>query len=183
MANFCKNNLIDAEAVGLVTNLLAKSKRIMPKIECQDKWPNIDGYLYFLEKPMEAHDDCAETLGTFEVQIKKLPKDHNMKFSIETDFLKYCKNSFNPVIFLGVDLETGTLYWLHISNGFINSYESKLSQGTVTVTFEEPKKITAAEFGYVAVWENIIVEHRNKIVGYDQIKENLDSYTFISENS
>ncbi len=183
MANFCKNNLIDAETVGLVINLLAKSKRIMPKIEFQDKWPNIDGYLYFLETPIDAHNDYAETLGTFEVQIKKLPKDHNLKFSVETDFLKYCKTSFNPVIFLGVDLETGTLYWLHISNGFINPYDAKLSQTTVTINLEESKKISAADIEYVSLWEKIIVDHRNKIVGYDQIKENLDSYILISQNS
>jgi hypothetical protein len=183
MAKFCSNNLIDAETIGLVTNLLAKSKRIMPKLNYQDKWPNIDGYLYFLEKPSDNQDNNAETLGTFEVQIKKLPKNQNLRFSIKTDFLRYCKTSFNPVIFMGVDLSFKTIYWLHINSELIDDYQSKLSQNKLTITLDESKNITDSNFEYIDLWEKIIVEHRNRMIGYDRIKESLDSYTFISENS
>lgn len=183
MANFCQSNLLDAETVGFVTSLLAKSKRLMPKLEYQDKWPNIDGYVYFLEEPIEKYDDCSETLGTFEIQIKKLPKDHNNKFSLETDFLKYSKTSFNPVILLGVDLETEIIYWSLIDKDFIKTFESKLEQKTVTIEFNVSNIITKENQGFVSKWEEIIVDHRNKIIGYDAIKETLDSYETISENS
>lgn len=42
MAKFCHSNLVDAESVSLVTNLLSKNIRIMPKLEYQDQWPIID---------------------------------------------------------------------------------------------------------------------------------------------
>ncbi|MCG2717294.1 MAG: hypothetical protein L6408_00460 [Nanoarchaeota archaeon] len=184
MAKFCQSNVLDAETVGLVTSLLAKSKRIMPKLEYQDKWPNIDGYLYFLEKPIVNHDDCSETLGTFEVQVKKLPSGHNKKFNkLETNFLRYCQTTFNPVLLLGVDIESEIIYWVQVDSEFINQYSDKMSQDHVTGTFTDDKIIKKDNQNFISIWETVIVNHRNKIVGYDKIKETLDSYQVISENS
>jgi hypothetical protein len=178
---FCGSNLLDVESVSLVMNKLSETKQLMPKIDYQDKWPNIDGYVYLLEQPLNESKDCLESFGTIEIQIKKLPDKHELKFSLETAYLDYARNkTINPVILLASDCKSKEVFWIHLSEELISSYESKLSQGSITIDLNKNQVINKTT---PSLWLDIYSRQKNKVVGFDKIKEINDSYSIISNNS
>ena len=68
------NDFTDKESVSLIENILARHKRVMPKLYSSDKWPNIDGHI-------EVQDAGHTLVGRSFVQAKTLPGDHNLKFA------------------------------------------------------------------------------------------------------
>lgn len=109
----------DQQAVGLVSAWIAESKRAMPDLKANDKWPNIDGYV-------ELTDLNGYPLGNVKVQIKKLSKKNakDKKHTFKDDkFLAYCRETTDwiPIIFIGVDLDNHIGYWVHIDDGLLSS--------------------------------------------------------------
>src|SRR5690348_55120 len=66
-ARHTKQSFSDQEAVSSLCAWIARTRRAMPDIKANDKWPNIDGYV-------EVTDAMGHPQGTLKAQAKKLSK-------------------------------------------------------------------------------------------------------------
>ena len=98
------NDFTDKESISLIENILASHKRVMPKLESSDKWPNIDGFV-------EVQNSTNIIQGRLYAQAKTLPSNHKLKFRCPVAFLSSCEIS--PCLLFGVDNKNQKVYWLY----------------------------------------------------------------------
>ena len=153
----------------------------MCDLKKQEKWPNIDGYLHFLKN---SDKTPSEELGLFEAQMKALPKNHNLKFNLSTDFINYANDTANsPVLLLCVDTEKEAVYWIYCDRQFCNLDKDKLKQKTITINLKPTDVITKNNKSYIEQWEKIIVRHKETNQTAKLNKDYLESLLFIKENT
>lgn len=161
-SNHSENSFLDEESISLIRHILAKHKRIMPYIDSQDKWPNIDGYL-------EVQDENKRLLGKIEVQIKTLPKQHNLKFECPMKFIHYCSNVATlPVLLLLVDNFAEKVYWININEEFISQLTYTSIQKHKTISLKEEQYFDKNTKKYINCWEQIVINIEKDIVLINQ---------------
>jgi hypothetical protein len=151
-AKHTQQSFSDQEAVSSLCAWIARSRRAMPDIRANDKWPNIDGYIVLT-------DIGGFPQGTLKTQVKKLSKSDakakRFKFSKKESrekFLAYCEESRElPIILVGVDTERQCAYWKHIDKLYLNS----LKDGE-DILFPSENIITLEVSDYVDDWLKIV---------------------------
>lgn len=168
-AVYSNNAKKDDKSITLLRSILAKHERVMTDfVKSGDKYPNIDGFL-------ELVSATGIPIGKFEIQVKTLPKNFNMKFSdMPISTIEYAKNiSDSPVLFIFADIETETIYWIHASYEFLNSLKIKPNQKQKTLYLEKENTISIANKSYIQDWTEIILSHKTK---YQEYLNNKPTY-------
>ena len=141
----------DQIAVSRITDWITSSGYAVPNIESYDTWPNYDG-------PIDLIDDQGYIRGTLFVQVKKLPEQHNLRYSFndEGKFLAYCRElaSWIPILFIGVDLTENCAYWLHMSEALL----SQLADSQ-TIHFEAEQSFSASNLASIRSWHTIAARY------------------------
>lgn len=163
-ARHTRQSFDDQQAISLVSSWLAETKRAMPDLKANDKWPNIDGYI-------EITDECGYPKGTLKVQVKKLSKVNATKrqYIFKNDkFLSYCKESLDwiPILFIGVDLDKKKAFWLHMDQDFLNK-----TGGNKTIKFIESQTIRSGKNVYIQDWERIVALYNSKSKEFEKYKK------------
>lgn len=171
------NNFKDVEAIGIVTYILSRHRRAIPKLDSVDKWPNIDGIIDFQN---------AEQLliGKFEAQVKTLNPKHNYSYPIPVSFISYCDNVAHfPVLLLLVDKVNEKVFWIHMHADLIASTNYKLNEHSVNYHIKKDDFFDKENKDYLLCWEKIIKESRlikrisDKIHGFI-VENEIDVYNF-----
>jgi hypothetical protein len=167
-AKHTPQSFIDQEAISMVSAWLAETKRAMPDLRANDKWPNIDGYI-------EIVDENGFPTGILKAQVKKLSKnDANKKqYTFKKNdrkFLSYCKESTDlvPILLIGVGLENGNkkAFWLHIDNNFlVQNGNNKI------IKFIDTQAIESGRTDFIGEWERIIALYRSKSEEFERYKK------------
>lgn len=171
-AKHTKYSFQDQQAVGLVSAWIAETKRAMPDIKANDKWPNIDGYI-------ELTDSEGYPIGNVKVQIKKLSKKNakSLKHRFKNDkFLSYCRETTDwiPIIFIGVDLDKNTAYWVHIDDALLSS----LGSSGKTINLNDKDIISQGDDSFVNKWLEILDDYSTKSSKFEEYKK---SYSILAD--
>lgn len=161
----------DVQSITLIGNLLASHKRVMPKLESNDKWPNIDGHV-------EVQNGEKSLVGRLFVQAKTLPANHKLKFSCPIGFFTSCE--IDPCLLLGVDNQTRRVYWLYFDAQTVQEIDYKNNKSTKTVYFKSTQYFDETKREYIEAWEGIVKSNQYKFKNYDELKS---SYDLLSKNS
>jgi hypothetical protein len=141
----------DQIAVSRITDWITSSGYAVPNIESYDTWPNYDG-------PIDLIDDQGYIRGTLFVQVKKLPEQHNLRYSFndEGKFLAYCRElaSWIPILFIGIDLTENCAYWLHMSEALLNQLAD-----SQTIHFEAEQSFSASNLASIRSWHTIAARY------------------------
>ncbi|MDN3582105.1 DUF4365 domain-containing protein [Mucilaginibacter flavus] len=142
----------ELDAVSLFNYLLNKT-HIKGEAKSLDKNPNGDGIL-------EYTNEMQIPLGRFEVQVKTLQKKNyqNPKYQCEKTFLSHCHHTNLPVILIVVNVNDKMAYWLHIDAKVIRDAGRKIKKESLAITLPKENVITKDEIGYLAKWEQIILD-------------------------
>lgn len=135
---------------------------IVPEIKSLDKVPNYDGYV-------EVASAERIPIGKIEVQLKKLDDNalNPPKYQCPLKFLSYCRNSYIPVMLIGVDLKNMVIYWIHMTHEVINSLCCKDGAQTVSIKFPAENWFSKKDnLSYIEAWRNIVLEQKKKLVEY-----------------
>ncbi len=165
------NDFTDKESVSLIENILARHKRVMPKLYSSDKWPNIDGHI-------EVQDAGHTLVGRSFVQAKTLPGDHNLKFACPVSFFSSCE--IDPCFLFGVDNQNGRVYWLYFDANVIKEIDFDGNTSTKTIEFNESQYFDKDKTDYIEEWKKIIRDNQQKFKQYNELKE---SYELILSSS
>ncbi|MEC0343717.1 DUF4365 domain-containing protein [Peribacillus frigoritolerans] len=146
------NNFKDIEAVGLVLYILGKHRRAIAQTSTVDKWPNTDGII-------DLTSVNGELIGRFDVQIKKLPDNHNMVFDLDVEYLAYCdQTASEPTLTLLVDTVNEKVYWFHVTREWIQRSNFLKNKTRVRIQLNEAHSFDRLNKAYLDHWENIIRE-------------------------
>lgn len=137
-------NFTDSETIGLVQAIISSHKRVLPKLACIDKWPNIDGTL-------DVQNEEFELLGTLFTQVKKLTNTTKLSVRCPSSFVEYCKlDRLKPVIFLGVNSKEKLIYWEAIRPDNINNFKKIKDSEYYNFVFDEKKVIDENNDSYIS---------------------------------
>lgn len=170
------NNFKDVAAVSFASFILShySKYRMIPKLDSVDKWPNIDGYI-------ELQED-NQLIGKVEVQVKTLPDNHNFKFHCPVSFLAYVeKVAINPVILLLVNFNEKRVYWIHMSEDYLESLRYKDNTSSYTLSINANDFFDEVQDDFIDKWTDIVVEYKNRIKNYNNIS-NLNEVLKNSQN-
>lgn len=170
-ASHSKSNFTDMQSVSLIENVLATHGRVMPNLSTIDKWPNIDGRV-------EVQDEQSNLIGPLSVQAKTLSVNHNLKFSCPVSFLSYCE--IEPCLLLGVDNQTGRIYWKYFDSTVIKDIDFKNNKRTKTLYFDGSQYLDKHQTDYINSWTRIVEDNKRRLKEYDEIK---DAYEKLRENA
>jgi len=160
-----QNDFTDKESVSLIENLLARHKRVMPKLSSSDKWPNIDGHI-------EVQDASNVLMGRSYVQVKTLPANHNLKFACPVSFLTSCE--LDPCFLFGVDNQNEKVYWLYFDAHIIKEIDFEGNTSSKTIQFNESQSFDKTKTDYVEKWEKIIRDNQQKFKEYNELKKSYE---------
>lgn len=152
-ANHGNSSFTDEQSVSLTKYILSTHKRIMPKIDSQDKWPNVDGVL-------DIQDSMGTLIGTVFVQVKTLSDNHKYKINLPIPFLVYCEKTASlPVILFAVDHGSQKVYWLHMGKTYIKQLNYDKDKASKTILLNPNQWFDINNKSYITDWEEIIQEH------------------------
>ena len=166
-----ETSFIDKQSISLIENILATHKRVMPKLDSNDRWPNIDGHL-------EIQDSDNNLVGRLFVQAKTLPPDHKNKFPCPVPFFSSCE--IDPTLLLGVDNQNKKVYWRYFDSQTIKKIDFEKNEYTTTITFDNNKFFDENTKDYIDEWENIVKTNRRKFQNYDELS---NAYKVILQSS
>ncbi len=166
-----ENNFTDKQSISLIENILTSHKRVMPKLDSIDKWPNIDGHI-------EIQNDKNNIIGRLNVQAKTLPQGHNLKFPCPIQFFSSCE--IDPCLLFGVDNKNEKVYWLYFDAYEVKKIDFKNNKYTKTISFDKNKFFDKKTSTYIQVWEEIVKQNQSRFQKYDELKK---AYSIISANS
>jgi len=157
------SNFTDEESVAFVRYLLARHRRVIGKnISSIDRWPNIDGHV-------EIQDEHSNLMGRLSAQLKTLASDHNLKYDCKVEFLAYCEN-VEPSLLLGVDRQTGKVYWLYFDAHSVREIDYKDNNSTKTVYFNDAQYFDENTKGYIEEWTKIVENNKQRFRNYDELR-------------
>lgn len=170
------NNFRDIESVGFALYLLGKHRRAIAQTATVDKWPNTDGIIDLLSVN-------GELIGKFDIQIKKLPDDHNMVFDLDVKYLAYCDQvASEPTIALMVDTVNEKIYWFHVTKEWIRASNYKKNQTTVRIQLNDEHFFDRTNTDYLKQWEEIAKENRRHKNMLQQLLDAQRGNTFLRMN-
>lgn len=147
-----ESTLADFQTVNFLSKALADSGRIVPRIDTEDKRPNIDGHISVLDRGGIA-------LGKLDVQVKKMsdpdPEDPRLHLRNEK-FLEYCRrhSPTDPILLIGVDLDQEIAYWKEMSPEFLQGLGEER-----TIRFDPKQTIGEGEERFLSNWEGILEKY------------------------
>jgi hypothetical protein len=148
------NNFRDIESVGFALYLLGKHRRAIAQASAVDKWPNTDGII-------DLTSVNGELIGKFDIQIKKLPDNHNMVFDLDVEYLSYCDSvASEPTIALMVDPIEEKIYWFHVTREWIRESNYAKNKSTVRIKLNDEHCFDRTNTSYIKQWEQIAKENR-----------------------
>ncbi|MBD0383887.1 DUF4365 domain-containing protein [Paenibacillus sedimenti] len=170
------NNFRDIESVGFALYLLGKHRRAIAQTATVDKWPNTDGIIDLLSIN-------GELIGKFDIQIKKLPDDHNMVFDLPVKYLSYClKVASEPTITLMVDTINEKIYWFHVTKEWIQASNYSENKETVRIPLSDDRCLDRSNISYLTHWEEIAKENRRHKNMLQQLLDAEKGNTFLRMN-
>lgn len=167
----CDTNFTDVQSISLIENILSSHKKVMPKLDKIDKWPNIDWHL-------EIQNEDTSLFWKISVQVKTLPQNHKLKFSCPISFLTYCE--LEPCLFFWVDNQEEKIYWLYFDSQVIKSINFKNNKYSKIINFDKDKFFEKNNCNYYNEWRKIIEINQEKYQNYDSLKE---AYHTLLENT
>lgn len=176
-AAHCLNSFRDEEAIAFASYILSSHKRVMPKLDSQDKWPNIDGFL-------DVQGEDGRQVGKLEAQVKTLPLKHNLKFVCSTALLAYAEEvAIPPVLLLAVDLTAKKIYWMHLSRQYVRSLNYRKNKDTKTIDLIRSQYFDGTIKSYIDDWIGIILDYKIKFREYEENKDNYDLLLSVSNEA
>ncbi|MCL6663420.1 hypothetical protein [Paenibacillus amylolyticus] len=170
------NNFRDIEAVGFTLYLLGKHRRAIPQTATVDKWPNTDGIIDLL-------NENEELVGKFDIQIKKLPDDHNMVFDLPVKYIAYCDQvASEPTLILMVDTINEMIYWFHITKEWIRASNYASNKTSVRIRLSDERCFNRTNISYLKQWEEIAKENRKHKNMLQQLLDAQQGKTIIRMN-
>ena len=115
------NDRLDEDANLCIRGLFKQTQAVAHKVECHDKYPNIDGYI-------ELVDDKDYPVGKLIVQAKTYKSKYKGKDKAEIPayFVAYAMRMRNEVcIFFSVDADENKIYWKYISDDYIRLFQKE----------------------------------------------------------
>lgn len=164
-------NFTDKHSISLVDTILTAHKRVMPKLQSIDKWPNLDGVV-------DVQDEKSNYVGCLHVQVKTLPKGHKLQFSCPIEILTF--SELQPFLLFCVDQEKKRVYWLYLDVNFLKKVDYKNNTSEKTILLIEAQSFDEKTTGYAGAWEKIIQENRRKYNTFDEMEE---AYELLRKNA
>ena len=115
------NDRLDEDANLCIRGLFKHTQAVAHKVECHDKYPNIDGYI-------ELVDDKECPVGKLVVQAKTYKSKYKGKNKAEIPayFVAYAMRMRNEVcILFSVDADENKIYWKYISDDYIRLFQKE----------------------------------------------------------
>ena len=115
------NDRLDEDANLCIRGLFKHTQAVAHKVECHDKYPNIDGYI-------ELVDDKDYPVGKLIVQAKTYKSKYKGKNKAEIPayFVAYAMRMRNEVcILFSVDADENKIYWKYISDDYIRLFQKE----------------------------------------------------------
>ena len=115
------NDRLDEDANLCIRGLFKHTQAVAHKVECHDKYPNIDGYI-------ELVDDKECPVGKLVVQAKTYKSKYKgkKKAEIPAYFVAYAMRMRNEVcLFFSVDADENKIYWKYISDDYIRLFQKE----------------------------------------------------------
>lgn len=170
------NNFRDIESVGFALYLLGKHRRAIAQTATVDKWPNTDGIIDLLSIN-------GELIGKFDIQIKKLPDDHNKVFDLPVEYLAYCVQvASEPTLALMVDTINEKIYWFHVTKEWIRASNYASNKTSVRIHLNDECCFDRTNIGYLKQWEEIAKENRKHKNMLQQLLDAQQGKTFLRMN-
>ncbi|WP_152399131.1 DUF4365 domain-containing protein [Paenibacillus cellulositrophicus] len=170
------NNFRDIESVGFALYLLGKHRRAIAQIATVDKWPNTDGTIDLLSVN-------GELIGKFDIQIKKLPDDHNKVFDLDVEYLAYCDQvASEPTLALLVDTVNENIYWFHVTKEWIRESSYASNKTSVRIHLSDERCFDRTNKDYLKHWEVIAKENRKHKNMLQQLLDAQRGNTFLRMN-
>lgn len=170
------NNFRDIESVGFVLYILGKHQRAIAQTATVDKWPNTDGIIDLLSIN-------GELIGKFDIQIKKLPDDHDMVFDLQVEYLAYCDQvASEPTLALMVDTVNEKIYWFHITKEWIRASNYATNKTKVRINLCDDRCFDRTNKEYLKQWEEIAKENRRHKNMLQQLLDAQRGKTFLRMN-
>lgn len=164
-----ENAYRDVEAIATVSALLARTRRTMPKLDENDKWPNTDGIV-------QLTDAAGVPSGILEAQVKTLHQRdlERLSYTFSSDkFMEYCKRTPEQIVlFIGVDIDRRVAYWVHVSPQAVAEL-----QGSRTIALDAKQTISATDSAFVDEWQTLATARRLKLAEYDKLKAGYAALT------
>lgn len=161
IASHGENNFKDEESISLIKLLLAKHRRVMPKLDSIDKWPNIDGYIEIQSKE-------GIIIGRLNVQAKTLNKKDVLKFRCPVPFLSNCE--IDPCLLFGVDTKNERVYWLYFDVYKLKEIDFENNTTSKTIEFIEDQYFDKQIFNCIEQWELLVKKNQERFGKYDHLK-------------
>ena len=115
------NDRLDEDANLCIRGLFKHTQAVAHKVECHDKYPNIDGYI-------ELVDDKDYPVGKLIVQAKTYKSKYKGKNKAEIPayFVAYAMRMRNEIcIFFSVDADENKIYWKYISDDYVRLFQKE----------------------------------------------------------
>lgn len=115
------NDRLDEDANLCIRGLFKHTQVVAHKVECHDKYPNIDGYI-------ELVDDKDYPVGKLIVQAKTYKSKYKGKNKAEIPayFVAYAMRMRNEIcIFFSVDADENKIYWKYISDDYVRLFQKE----------------------------------------------------------
>lgn len=184
MARHDKSSFNEGKAVRLLAQFLEQNDTIKTIFKDNDRTPNYDG-------SMELVEEDGTPIKKFIVQIKKCenlepnqigPNKGKYVYPLETNFLHYVKEKVteSPAIYFVVDIATGRIFWLYLSDETLMNLEFE-DKERVSYPFAETDILTdvaafTKQLHRIALERNALFVYKTK----KEIAEIQDALDYIN---
>ena len=149
------NDRLDEDANLCIRGLFKHTQAVAHKVECHDKYPNIDGYI-------ELVDDKECPVGKLVVQAKTYKSKYKgkKKAEIPAYFVAYAMRMRNEVcLFFSVDADENKIYWKYISDDYIRLFQKEGDNAIHTYKFCNDEILTSENIATtIGRWKQIFNE-------------------------
>lgn len=166
----------DAETDAVnIFEMLLRGTKVKVHVNKRDKVPNHDGHI-------ELVNDKNEPIGNLFIQIKKLPNEFdpkNPKIKIPISSYEYSKTvTSDPFLFIGVDIDKETGYWIYIHDYLRNTRGvclRELDQKSTTISLKldnvNDGLINGKNNDFVDRWRKINKDHLSRVDEFNELKK------------
>jgi|GEM_PF-6892563 len=168
-----EQSFIDKQAISWLEYVVSSSKKAMPDLKANDKWPNIDGFI-------EMTNEFGVPLSNnFAVQVKGTESSFNNEYifyskeiektkEYRNPFLNYCRENYEDqlILLIVVYLEDKKACWKLIDEkAYIEMDKSFISkqEKLCKVVFDPKNIIEEGNFNFIHKWEEIRRNFKNSL--------------------
>ena len=178
------NDRLDEDANLCIRGLFKQTQAVAHKVECHDKYPNIDGYI-------ELVDDKDYPVGKLIVQAKTYKSKYKGKNKAEIPayFVAYAMRMRNEIcIFFSVDADENKIYWKYISDDYIRQFQEEGDNAVHTYEFCNDEILTSENIATtIGRWKQIFNEKialltKQKRSAEDVMSESRSAFYRINSN-